>query len=428
MLNLRPVVTQFFFLFLFSVAGCGHSDRPAVAKANQSIQATLEAIRTTGAPISLTELDAWYVTRLPSENGAQLYIEAFSTLVWADPKLPAFLLKNRKTLELLHQGGMRTRCRYPVNLSDGPNALLPHLAKLKTCSELLSAEAESQAKNDRTDLATQALVDGIHLARSLDDEPLLISQLVKIAAIYFTMNGFETALNHKAFTDQQLQRLQSEVHDAERAGGLTRALAGERVNGIVFFQSSVTEQTKWIKMITQSDDTWKDFDIARYRTSSVFLADFAFFLDYSAKANTASALPFPDALAESSKLLDGLDEAKNKGYQLSGIFLTPTLKPLVKVAKITARLRVAEAVLAVERYRLAHEKTIPTSLIQLVPAFLTEVPKDPFDDQMLRYKRSSPNAFVVYSIGEDKKDDGGKTRPPGATGEGSYDVTFPVRH
>jgi hypothetical protein len=71
-----------------------------------------------------------------------------------------------------------------------------------------------------------------------------------------------------------------------------------------------------------------------------------------------------------------------------------------------AELRCAVAMLAVERYRLAHGNW-PKSLNDLVPRFLREVPADPFDGKPLRFRRL-PDGVVIYTVGFDGTDDGGK--------------------
>ena len=60
---------------------------------------------------------------------------------------------------------------------------------------------------------------------------------------------------------------------------------------------------------------------------------------------------------------------------------------------------------------------MPKSLEELTPGYLTEVPPDPFDGEPLRYARTD-EGYVLYSIGEDGEDDGGKERIDGPTEEG----------
>ena len=88
-----------------------------------------------------------------------------------------------------------------------------------------------------------------------------------------------------------------------------------------------------------------------------------------------------------------------------------------------AHLNTARVGLAVQRYRLASGK-LPETLAELVPAYLDAVPKDPFDGKEMRYKKLE-TGFVVYSIGEDGSDDGGKERPRERSSPPSpWDVTF----
>ena len=94
--------------------------------------------------------------------------------------------------------------------------------------------------------------------------------------------------------------------------------------------------------------------------------------------------------------------------------------------RVIAQLRTARVGFAIERYRLASGR-LPDALSELVPAYLEAVPKDPFDDKELRYKKLD-TGFVVYSIGEDGNDDGGKERPrKRPRPSGPADVTFIIQ-
>jgi hypothetical protein len=94
-------------------------------------------------------------------------------------------------------------------------------------------------------------------------------------------------------------------------------------------------------------------------------------------------------------------------------------------AVILTELEVARVALAIERWRLSHEKRLPESWNELVPGYLPSVPKDSFDDQPLRYRKLT-RGYLVYSIGSDLKDDGGKEKPAGARGFEGYDITFRI--
>jgi hypothetical protein len=69
--------------------------------------------------------------------------------------------------------------------------------------------------------------------------------------------------------------------------------------------------------------------------------------------------------------------------------------------------------LALRAFRAENGK-YPTALDELAPRYLKEIPADPFGGgEKLRYKRTA-NSYVLWSIGPDGKDDGGRPIPPKA--------------
>src|SRR6185503_14917078 len=76
-------------------------------------------------------------------------------------------------------------------------------------------------------------------------------------------------------------------------------------------------------------------------------------------------------------------------------------------ARSQALLRCAAVALACERYRQSNKGAWPETLDALVKAKLLDaVPRDPFDGQPLRYRRTK-EGVVVYSIGADGTDNHG---------------------
>lgn len=73
--------------------------------------------------------------------------------------------------------------------------------------------------------------------------------------------------------------------------------------------------------------------------------------------------------------------------------------------------RAAQAAIAIERFRRAHDERLPATLEALVPQFVDAVPLDPFTHQPVRYRQRA-SGYVVYSVGPDLKDDGGRTDSP----------------
>jgi hypothetical protein len=74
--------------------------------------------------------------------------------------------------------------------------------------------------------------------------------------------------------------------------------------------------------------------------------------------------------------------------------------------RVLSCLRLLAAELAARCYQTDQKKP-PDSLEQLVPKYLRHVPLDPFSGNALVYKPTGTN-WLLYSVGEDKVDDGGK--------------------
>lgn len=85
--------------------------------------------------------------------------------------------------------------------------------------------------------------------------------------------------------------------------------------------------------------------------------------------------------------------------------------------------RLAFTALAIEGFAAATGR-FPETLEQLTPKFLPEVPEDPFTGMELKYRHAG-KAYVVYSVGPDRQDNGGLEVAPGNEARAkAYDLTF----
>jgi hypothetical protein len=95
-------------------------------------------------------------------------------------------------------------------------------------------------------------------------------------------------------------------------------------------------------------------------------------------------------------------------YKVQAQMVFPAIAASVmKIVRIQAHVDLATVACALERYHLAHGE-YPESLDTLAPQFVTKIPHDIINGQPLHYRRTDDGRFVLYSIGWDEKDDGGK--------------------
>ena len=185
----------------------------------QRIRAELDRIRAQGMPASKEDLAAWYPEPPPGENSAELYQQAFEERKQDSTDLRkaieeereeqngkaalseglremvrAHLEENAETLRLLHEAAKRPGARHPVDMSKGYATELPHLARLRDAARLLKMQATFAAAEGDTELAVDALLAILATAESLRDEPILISQLVRVACHGIAEDGLKNML------------------------------------------------------------------------------------------------------------------------------------------------------------------------------------------------------------------------------------------
>jgi hypothetical protein len=71
---------------------------------------------------------------------------------------------------------------------------------------------------------------------------------------------------------------------------------------------------------------------------------------------------------------------------------------------------------ALERYRLARGQ-FPESLDALAPEFIAKLPADVIGGAAYQYRRTQDGQFVLYSVGWNEIDDGGRNATNGNAGD-----------
>jgi hypothetical protein len=409
------------------------------------------AIRKSGYPASLRELDAWYTHVPESKNAAVVLTKAFaqpgladgsSTMTilgdktWiptrghllddaAKAQLTAVLATNQVLLELLHSASAFTNSRYPVDLMQGFQTLMPHLAKVKGSIQLLTTEALLEASNGETDKAIATLQAAGVIADTLEPEPLLISQLVRIAGWAIISKRCELIINGGTLTDEQLSTLQKMFHDAEQPDAMARGLGGERASGLAVFMGS--QDQMYLFGGASSPPAFKDrmrstLFMGLLKSTGILNKDKAFYLDVMATNMAAAEAPFPERLTLGQQASSAVLSPPSRMMIFSRMLLPALGRAIQRDGEHAARIRTTQTAIAVERFRRAHNGNLPAELSELAPTYLPSLPIDPFDGQPLRFKRLA-SGYSVYSIGADLRDDGGAEGDPKKQ-TSAKDITF----
>jgi len=414
------------------------------------LNARLDAIAAAGYPVTCAELDDWYAIPESAENAADTIRDSFSHYnKWEEDKkrkllpivggaelplrtepltggtkalITQYLTDNQRALELLHKGAAVEHSRYPIDLSKGFEALMPDLSNIRDGAKLLNLEAILHTENGKPEKVVDSITSTFGLARSISKEPILVSQLVRIACQSLAVSTLEHAINRTEFTDEQLVSLIGTLVNAEDLSAMTRAFAGERCAGHSIFKMPAVQIPR---LADGGSSPLSVVAIALYRFAGLADMDAIVYLDIMGDYIESFKLP-PEQQQEAAGAVNARFEKTSRIHVLLHIIM-PALSRVISIdVRTVAQLRTAQAGLAVQGYRLAAGR-LPDTLAELVPTYLDAVPKDPFDGKDLRYKKLEAG-FVIYSIGEDGNDDGGKEKPRKRTKPPApEDVTFIVQ-
>ncbi len=154
--------------------------------------------------------------------------------------------KNKEALSLIWEATLREKCRFPLAYENGPAVLLPHLTNMRRGARLLAAKALLQKEDGEVEEAVETCKAGLRMGRSLQPEPLLISQFVRIAINSIVLHSLELILNQNEANPMIYSTLLKELDEFEGHEAFTRCLEGERtIVGLWIFNKLREEPSEW---------------------------------------------------------------------------------------------------------------------------------------------------------------------------------------
>jgi hypothetical protein len=373
----------------------------------------LRAIRERGEPVTLAELDDYYAAPPGDEDATALWLRGGAALAAVqgtalnqdlpyfgakDAPLPGqpwenlnraeqFLAANAESIRLLHDAAkLGGRGRFPGSLDawgSGANAIHARLPQLRACGRVLMLEADVRAHEGDSRAAAEAVRTGVLLSQALENEPLLVSQLVRCALFGMAADRLKTLVPRVDFDDDSLVQLQKTLESVGFGDGFKRAMIGERVGGIALFENPAGVSLPGFPRL----------QIALFRPLRA--VDEALYLDILAEYIAAGGEPWPQQLAAADAV--GLRaRARVTPKHLITSLVTPAFGSAVGAfARSETIRRLLIVAVSAERYR-RRAGDPPGNLASLVPECLAEIPMDPTSGEPFRYALSG-SGYVIYS-------------------------------
>ena len=323
--------------------------------------------------------------------------------------------ENAGVIQTLHTG-------FPYPYQEPParsfSAEFPQYQKIRGLARLLSLEAQVDAEKGDIGGAMGASLDAVQMGEQLPHGGPLIGMLVGIACQAIgRKQAWKSADRLSAAQAREAARRMETI----RAGHVPFADTlqeekWEEQAGLLEFMrkrdwpGDITSPDQQGNQGNSSASAWIMATRVRMTGKRTIMANYTRYMDQSI-ANARQ--PYAAHLALPPLPTDPINQIMLPIY--SGVRLNEVKADTQNALLLTT--------LALRAYRLAHGAYPPT-LAALAPDYLHAVPADPFAlSGPLRYKPLGTR-YVLYSVGPDGKDDGGRaifdrTKPAPTTAEGS---------
>ena len=303
----------------------------------------------------------------------------------------------------IEQGTQRPTCRFDRDYESG-STMPDMLLELRQLARLLAARVRLAAESGDADRAWHFAQMHVRLADALRNDPFLVSQLSRTA---LARSACETIRNVCVITPpdaRQCEDIAELLQTFEDTTPFVRAADGERLLfAEPLFALPRQELYEAVGRMTGGGFTPAIIHRLRFQMLAFkprLLADHAVYLELAKWSAELLEEPYAPSDSDAYREMDRLI-AKQRG-------LTSMWAPFGRVKNIYCRMvadvRVTRAGLGLLQYKHLHH-TFPDTLDSLDGEALI----DPFIQEPLHYRRQG-EGFLLYSVEQDLKDNGGCQR------------------
>jgi len=350
--------------------------------------------------------------------------------------------------------------QFNLNASRGSAMLLPHLAVMKNLAQTFGDRTILALHDGNRDAAFTNLLAATRLVTAWDVEPAEISHMVRLADLVIAFNATWQALQTNNWPDEKLARLQAEWQSLNFFTNLPEVVAFTRASRIAAYDYDRNEAMQppmpfreflhetWPNPLNIWGEYRRRWSQGKYLHGGMYEDEkdvLLFYRDREVEQHNAVQAPtwmqmrqlpgvtneifFQSKYSSRSQMMMNLHRI-TMGFQRQGSSF------LGRAAEAEAWRRILITAIALERYR-GKNGSYPQTLAALTPEFLPNPLPDFMDGQPLRYRPTDDGHFLLYSVGQDCVDNGGKMRrsfrdagldrpPRPGTPEAESDLVWPL--
>ena len=306
-------------------------------------------------------------------------------------------------LDQLRAAAARPRNRLDGEWEKGFDAAIWRMGDALSLSNLVSLRVSALLAKGR---AHDALIDwhvGHRHAGIVQGEPTLLACMLRVMLTAVSANTIRGGLAAHAWSEDELKSISDDLASIDLMADFTFGISSERamMNGVldkmrgspsVWSAYGRGNSDKWLTLIAtgwiaqnqRHLNEWYDQQIAKA---------------VKAQNHPASEIaPSSFAVPQSWFRFPYWFVVQSAVYMSGGnLFVCRDVQTNVDLCLVAC---------ALERFRLRYGD-YPKELRELMPDTLPKLPRDRFDGQALRYRRTDEGGVILYSAGQDCRDDGG---------------------
>lgn len=381
--------------------------------AGRRVEWVLSQMKSEGAPLALRDLEP----QCPDSDNAAPIWKAAEALIQMDPErkvlgdavqdffsgrpldagrneqLRKIVGRQPRVISLIREAAAKPCFKYwddwnkPFYSVKGPDAV-----KMIQSIRLLGIAAVLMAEGGQVAEAVEQCLAGMRFARGTLSHPTLINYLVAMADMKQLAVCLQEIVSGRDVPDALLKEILGELDVAPWREGLVRSLEGERLLAVEAVRGEIREGEFGNRVLS-----WV-FRPA-HKSGSVWMLN-----AYGEYIAAASAPYF-----ESQPLFDRIDREIKKlspRYKIIAMLFPNLTTVMFKKATLEAVLETARIGIACKIHKNANG-SFPENPALLSPGTLAKIPPDPFSGKPFIY-RLQDTGFIVYSVGSNLKDDGGR--------------------
>jgi hypothetical protein len=385
----------------------------------RKVDRVVRQMQSEGIPLTFGELEP----QCPDADNAALIWKAAEALVQMDPernllgdatrdyysgrppdparkdRLRKIIEKQPRVISLLLEASAKPCFKYENDWNKPFSELKdPNAVKMIQAIRLFSVAAVLMAEDGQVGEAVERCLAGMRFVRGTLSHPTLINYLVAMANMKQLAVCLQMIVSGRELPDAELTQILKELDVAPWRRGLARSLEGERIMAVEAASGRI-DLGGPIDIGVFGNRIFSWVFRPAYRSASVWMLNaYREYID-------AASVPY----FKSRPLFERIDrELKKRSprYKLIAMLLPNLTTVMFKEATLEAVLETARIGIACKIHKNA-KGAFPENIELLSPDILKEILPDPFTGKAFIY-RLQDAGMIVYSLGSNLKDDGGR--------------------